>query len=79
MPVTICTCMYQTSTVCRIRRGRPRDLCAETSGHGDFRHERPTDQKRLRGRYGSARTDCQRYLALSGRSRQLEISSGITC
>ena len=34
----------------RIRRGRPRDLCAETSGHGVFRHERPTDQKTAQGK-----------------------------
>ena len=50
MPVTICTCTYQISTVCRIRRGRPRDLCAETSGHGFFRHESPTDQRTAQGK-----------------------------
>ena len=48
-------------------------------GMGFFVMRAPPTSIRLRGRYGSAMTDCQQYLALSGRSGQLEISSGITC
>ena len=45
MPVTLRTGTYHTNTACRIRRGRSRDLCAETSGHGFFvmRDHRPHD------------------------------------
>ena len=43
--------MYgHVSNQCRIRRGRSRDLCAETSGHGFLRHERPTNHMTAQGK-----------------------------
>ena len=64
--------------MCRIRRGPPRDLCAETSGHGVFVMRDPPTRRRLGGRYESAMTHWQQYLALLGGSGQLEKGSELS-